>query len=140
MFTISSEYSYEDLNRVGLKLEELFSLVSSFGFSAVEDIKTDWAVGDFPYLSLIDKIRNNINWFHEFLYLDIERLSLLRRRFGYLEANELEVSLVEIEKAIDEVKFMLIRLREETCTGWEDPFAHPNVIDVNTSYLSKEPS
>ena len=29
---------------------------------------------------------------------------------------------------------------EQTCADWEDPFKHPNVIDVNTSYLSKNPS
>ncbi len=33
-----------------------------------------------------------------------------------------------------------IGMVESLCADWENPFKHPSVIDVDDSYLSKEPS
>ena len=107
VFSLSSKYNYSDLNRVENKIVELHTLVKAYNPSLPNiTSKTNWVNTDFPYLSEIDRIKNNIILLNTYLQITSDRfkhLETLKRFFDFIEANKLEYNLELIEKALNEI-------------------------------------
>ena len=135
MFSLSSKYSFEDLNRVEGKIEELKESINSvFGYTPdypmedypiedypkktidLKDLKLDWDEKDFPYLDEIDRIKQNIIKLTEYFIIpyNFQELEFGKRFFDFKEANKLEFDLNAVEKALDQA---LIKFSGESYSG-----------------------
>lgn len=53
--------NYTDLNRIESNCAYLADQLRGYGYSVSIQVKTDWTMQDFPYLSEINRIRDNVN-------------------------------------------------------------------------------
>jgi hypothetical protein len=50
-----------DLNRIEINCAYLAGQLAGYGYPVSITVKTDWTMQDFPYLSHVDRIRDNVN-------------------------------------------------------------------------------
>lgn len=105
-FSISSDYTYEDLNRVESKIQEIYDIIKGYyPDTPAITVKTDWDETDFPYVSLIDNIKQNIIDLSEYIKIyplkNFRNFTLDTISFDYTTANNFEIDLEILEKALD---------------------------------------
>ena len=95
-------YNYSDLNRVEAKTAEVAELLTAQGYVTTIDVKTDWKMTDFPtqtemqrYLGNVKKCVNN------FCKMPGVTLPDTMDRLDYIGANNIEKTLVDIEKLLE---------------------------------------
>jgi hypothetical protein len=59
-FTDANTYNVLDLNRVEQNIEFLITVLNQYGYSIAFTSKTNWAMTDFPTVSHINRIKQNI--------------------------------------------------------------------------------
>ena len=107
-FSISSVYTYEDLNRVESKIQEIYNIIKAYYPDApAMTVKTNWSEADFPYVSLIDNIKQNIMDLSEYIKVyplyNFRNFTLETISFDFIVANNFEIDLEVLEKALDEI-------------------------------------
>jgi hypothetical protein len=127
VFSLSSKYTYEDLNRVENKLVEIYekiyeilgydfiaypsdtSFPSDYTFPTFATNSVIWEQGDFPFVEEIDRIKtilNELSLLIAYPY-NFQDLELEKRFFNFIEANKLEINLLALEKMLQQavIKF-----------------------------------
>lgn len=68
MYTDSDYLSYQDLNKIENRIEELNNKLQPYASSLPIYKKTEWKLNDFPYIQLIQKIESGIDNLGKYWY------------------------------------------------------------------------
>ena len=100
VFNVTNKYyNYADINRETENLEYLVDEFNDLGFNLVltKPTKSDYTNTDFPYVTDINNLRNNINQLLESTYPSVSNVININpdmiQEFNYSRANELETTL-----------------------------------------------
>ena len=104
---LKGAYNYADLNRVESWCEYLQNVLSEYGFDEELEIKKNWSVTDYPTLSQVNRIRENIDVLKEFCSSLITETIVYNNTMTYEQANIIEKILYDIDLHINEMTKML---------------------------------
>ena len=102
-------YNYSDLNRVEAKTAEVAALLTAQGYVTTVVVKTDWSMTDFPTQTEMNRYLGNVKkCVNNFCQMPGVTLPDTMDRFDYIGANNIEKTLVGIEKLLE---YMLAVMR-----------------------------
>ena len=102
-------YNYSDLNRVEAKTAEVAELLTAQGYVTTIDVKTDWKMTDFPTQTEMNRYLGNVKkCVNNFCKMPGITLPDTMDKFDYIGANNIEKTLVGIEKLLE---YMLAVMR-----------------------------
>lgn len=97
---LKGAYNYTDLNRVETWGKYIQECLIPYGFKSELVWKTNWVITDYPTLTQINRIRNNVIAERDFL--DLTNNILINNTMNYEQANELERVFKNIMECFDE--------------------------------------
>ena len=102
-------YNYSDLNRVEAKTAEAAELLTAQGYVTTVVVKTDWKMTDFPTQTEMNRYLGNVKkCVNNFCQMPGVTLPDTMDRLDYIRANNIEKTLVGIEKLLE---YMLAVMR-----------------------------
>ena len=102
-------YNYSDLNRVEAKTAEVAELLTAQGYVTTVVVKTDWLMTDFPTQTEMNRYLGNVKkCINNFCKIPGIMLPDTMDRLDYIGANNIEKTLVDIEKLLE---YMLAVMR-----------------------------
>lgn len=108
-------YNYTDLNRVEAAAAEVADLLTAEGYYITITVKTDWARGDLPYKSQMDRYIGNLHYIErQFAPVEGAELPETMAKLDYMGANNIEKFLAGIPPMVEE---MIANYRQ--CNGFE---------------------
>jgi len=92
-------YTHDDLNRVSSNINYLAGLLNGYGYSIAVDVRTDWARSDVPRVSDMSAYIGSVLAIKTRFY-GTTALPAVMDYIGYIDANNIELLLFEVEKHI----------------------------------------
>jgi hypothetical protein len=90
-------FNIEVINRIESNCEYLEEQLNSYGYTISIITKTDWETSDFPYLTEINRIRDNVNALLEAYYTQDDSPDITYwNSLNWEDANSLEENLKNI--------------------------------------------
>lgn len=97
--TAKGFYNYTDLNRIEEWCDYISEELNSYNYYNTIIVKTDWTVYDFPTVSEMNRIRNNVNALKE-AYYSFTNVPSNLEKMTIQKANAVEKVLFEINDLI----------------------------------------
>lgn len=97
--------NYEMLNRIENNCAFLEEQFNANLFSVSIETKTNWTMSDFPFLSQINRIRDNVNVLRNVYYVMVgSPVIIYHNTLDWIDANSLEQNLKNLNSMLENMK------------------------------------
>lgn len=103
---LKGAYNYVDMNRVETAVAFLSSHLADLGYHVAPEVKTVWAVSDYPTKEDMDRYFGNVALLRAILplYATTPQTPSTQKKMDYLVANDVEQILSDVDRRIKGIK------------------------------------